>query len=127
MLLYISVDLLWVDWPFSNSKGRSFVAIGTFQRSSLLYPYHSFHLVWLDVLVLAPFLDSVLVLFSANIKSVTAMHQKSVASLRSIKPMPFSHESHDSLQSTILVQPRDLRSLSIPVHCCVFSYFVLLA
>jgi hypothetical protein len=62
VLLYISTDLLRSDWLLSYSKGR----LLPFQRSFLLFPYHSFHLICLDILLKAPFRDSILVLLRAE-------------------------------------------------------------
>jgi hypothetical protein len=46
---------------------------------------------------MAPFLDSILVLFRADIESVGDMGQKTGGSLRSIKPVSLSHSPHDTL------------------------------
>jgi hypothetical protein len=70
MLLDISVNLLLGDLPFSDPKGGLFVA---FHQSFLLFHYHSFHLIRLNVLVKTPFLNSILILFWADIKSVADM------------------------------------------------------
>jgi hypothetical protein len=49
------------------------------------------------------------------------------SSLRGIKPVSFSHEFHNTVQSIARIQPCDFQSLLLPVLRRVFSCFVLLA
>ena len=82
MVPLVPLYFFWVDWPFSDSKGSPFVL----QPSLLLKRYHSFHLVRLDILVEAPYFDSIFVLFCAQIKLVIDMYQKSDGSYVASSP-----------------------------------------
>jgi hypothetical protein len=83
MLLDVSINLLWIHGPFPNSKGRLFVA---FQGSSPLLPYHSFHLVRLDVLVEVPSFDSIFVLPSANTNQSLVCIKRMETSYVAVRP-----------------------------------------
>jgi hypothetical protein len=73
VLRYISIDLFLVDRSFSDSKGRGFILC---QCPVSLFPYYSFHFCSLDILVEAPFFNSVFVLLWPMIASAMGLDKR---------------------------------------------------